>query len=223
MCGALGYLTPMSDYPAYSRAERIADGTVHGLGCLLALVGTAFLIVWTMDSRGIVQVGAYTYAAALFATFAASACYHMTPWETLRPTLRRIDHAAIYLKIAGTYTPLVIFIGHWLAYVVLGIVWAVALFGMVMKLAFWRTPGRLGPLLYLALGWLSVTLLWPLAVSMPPLALWLVVAGGLTYSGGVVFYAAEQMKFSNAIWHLFVLAASACFFVAITMIVTPMT
>ena len=155
------------------------------------------------------------YAATLITTFVASAFYHMTPWENIRPTLRRFDHAAIYLKIAGTYTPLVVMIGSAFAYVILGIVWGLAILGMILKLFFWRTPGRFGPALYLLMGWLSPLLIWSLWPIMPGLVMGLMAAGGLLYTTGVIFYKAEEMKFSNAIWHGFVVVASACFFAAI--------
>ena len=207
----------MSDYPAYSRAERIADGTVHAIGLTLAVTGAVLLIATTVGRGTGLTLGVTVYAAALIATFLASACYHMTPWEPIRPALRRIDHAAIYLKIAGTYTPLVVLLGTGFAYGVLGLVWALALVGVVAKVAFWRTPGRFGPALYLAMGWLAVALAWPLATTLPAGVLALVVAGGLTYSAGVVFYTWESLRFSNAVWHGFVVAASACFFAAIAL------
>ncbi|MEL7181350.1 MAG: hemolysin III family protein, partial [Pseudomonadota bacterium] len=163
------------------------------------------------------QITAITiYGATLIATFVASAFYHMTPWEGIRPILRRFDHAAIYLKIAGTYTPLVVMIGSGFAYAVLALVWGLAVIGMVLKLFFWRTPGRFGPALYLVMGWLSLALIWSLWPIVPLSAMVLMGIGGLLYTAGVPFYATETMKFSIAIWHGFVVAASACFFAAIT-------
>jgi hemolysin III len=141
----------------------------------------------------------------------------MTPWEQFRPLLRRIDHAAIFLKIAGTFTPLAVLLGGAFAWAILGVVWAVALLGAVAKVFFWHEPGRLGLLLYLALGWLGVLLLWPLAARLPPPALLLTATGGGLYTLGVVFFAWESLKFSNAIWHGFVLLASGCFYAAIAM------
>ncbi|SFR33547.1 hemolysin III [Yoonia tamlensis] len=204
-------------YPTYSRAERIADGAIHALGVIGALSGAVLLIVWATGIGSAGHIAAVAiYGATLIATFVASAMYHMTPWERIRPVLRRFDHAAIYLKIAGTYTPLVVMIGSGFAYLVLGIIWGLAAMGMVIKLFFWRTPGRFGPLLYLVMGWLSVLLIWSLWDIVPAAAMALITVGGLTYSLGVIFYAAENMRFSNAIWHGFVVAASACFFAAIT-------
>lgn len=204
-------------YPTYSRAERIADGTMHALGMIGALTGSVVLIVWASSIASNEHVTAISiYGTTLIATFTASAMYHMTPWESIRPTLRRFDHAAIYLKIAGTYTPLVVMIGSGFAYLVLAIVWGLAVIGMVLKLFFWQTPGRFGPVLYLIMGWLSVLLIWSLWPIIPGTAMALIAAGGLMYTCGVGFYVAKDMKFSNAIWHGFVIAASACFFIAIT-------
>ena len=208
-------------YPTYTRSERVADGSMHAIGVTGALLGATLLLVWAAPLAPPWEITAITVSGlTLIGTFTASAFYHMTPWESLRPALRRIDHAAIYLKIAGTYTPLVVMIGSGLAYVVLAVVWALALVGMVLKLVFWTTPGQFGPALYLAMGWMSVVLFWS---SWSLLPIGYIIAGGLLYTVGVVFYAAKKMRFSNAIWHGFVIAASACFFVAITLATTQQT
>lgn len=208
-------------YPTYTRSERVADGSMHVIGVTGAVLGAILLLVWTAPVVSPWEITAVAvYAITLIGTFTASAFYHMTPWESLRPALRRIDHAAIYLKIAGTYTPLVVMIGSGLAYVVLGIVWALAVIGMVLKLVFWSAPGQFGPALYLIMGWMSVVLVWS---SWEALPFGYILAGGLLYTVGVVFHAAKNMKFANAIWHGFVVAASACFFVAITVVTTQQT
>lgn len=204
-------------YPSYARAERIADGVIHGLGVSLALTGAILLVVLAaLQANGGQIAAVIIYGAALVATFTASALYHMTPWEELRPTLRRFDHAAIYLKIAGTYTPLVVLIGSAFAYVVLGIVWALALIGMAIRLLRRGKTGKIGPAIYLFMGWISVLLVWPMMQSYPPVVLTLVLIGGLLYTLGVIFFRWETLRYSNAIWHGFVLAASGCFFAAIT-------
>lgn len=205
-------------YPAYARSERIADAAVHAIGVAFALAGASLLTAFALmhaDSGRALAVG--IYGLALIATFLASACYHMTPWEHLRPTLRRLDHAAIFLKIAGTCTPLAALVGGAFSWTVLAVVWVVALGGALSKMLWWHEPGRLGLLLYLALGWLGVLLLWPLAAKLPPPALLLTALGGCLYTLGVVFFAWESLKFSNAIWHAFVLVASGCFFAAIAL------
>ena len=188
-------------YPTYARSERIADGTMHAVGVLGAITGAVVLIVWSTGNASAGQIAALSvYGATLIATFVASAMYHMTPWERIRPILRRFDHAAIYLKIAGTYTPLVVMIGSGFSYAILGVVWALAVIGMILKLFYWSTPGRFGPALYLIMGWLSLALIWSLWPIVPVSAMVLMALGGLLYTAGVPFYAAENMKFSIAIW-----------------------
>ncbi|MBP1805677.1 PAQR family membrane homeostasis protein TrhA [Rubellimicrobium aerolatum] len=209
---------PRPTYPAYARSERIADGVIHALGVAFAVAGAgALTVLAARHAGGARAVAAAVYGAALVATFLASAFYHMTPWERLRPALRRIDHAAIFLKIAGTFTPLAVLAGGPMAWGVLALVWTLAAFGALAKVLWWHEPGWAGLALYLGLGWLGLPLVWPLAGVLPGTALALAVAGGLLYTLGVVFFAWERLKFSNAIWHAFVLLASGCFFAAITL------
>lgn len=215
-------MTHSDPYPLFTRGERIADGAMHIAGVGFAIVGTVMLILWTVATMDAGKIaGVSIYGAALIASFVASACYHFTPWERMRPALRRIDHAAIYLKIAGTYTPLVILIGSAFAYSVLAVVWGLAAVGAVTKLFFWGKPGHWGTALYVGMGWLSVALLTSLFPVLSAWALGLLIAGGLIYSAGAVIFSIEGLKFQNAIWHGFVLTASVCFFVAIALGVTP--
>jgi len=209
-------------YPRYSKPERIADAAVHIAGIVFAVVGTCVLLIWAARSTDTGMFwGLSIYTAMLIGSFVASACYHFTPWEGPRPTLRRIDHAAIYLKIAGTSTPLVVLIGSAFAYGILVLGWALAMIGVVAKLFFWKqlgvSGGRWGTALYLGLGWVSVALLTSLAPLLSGWALALIAIGGLTYSLGAVLFCLEGLRFQNAIWHGFVLAASVCFFAAISM------
>ncbi len=202
-------------YPTEAKAERIADGVVHMVGVLGAVIGAVVLIVTQM---GMVSGGQLTalaiYGVALMATFVASALYHLAPWHDWRAVLRRYDHAAIYLKIAGTYTPLVVMVGTTFAYVILGVVWALAAIGMTLKLFFWQTPGRFGPALYLLMGWLSLLLVYSVWTVLPGATLALIATGGLTYTIGVLFYKSER-PFTTAVWHAFVVIASGCFWAAI--------
>jgi hemolysin III len=208
----------MTDYPKYARSERIADAMMHGAGVLFAMGGTVVLIVlaalWTNPAE-ITSVA--IYGAALILSFGASALYHFTPVEGWRPTLRRLDHAAIFFKIAGTYTPLVVLIGSAFGYVILAVVWGLAVAGAIGKLFFWSRPGTGSLSLYLFLGWLSVFLIWSLFPVLPIAATVLIAVGGLLYTTGVIFFNWERLRFSLAIWHGFVLAASICFFSAISM------
>lgn len=211
-------------YPTFTRSERIADAAMHLAGITFAIAGTILLIVNAAGTTGPATLVAVTvYGLALIGSFVASACYHFTPWEGPRPLLRRIDHAAIYLKIAGTYTPLVVFIGSAFGYVVLGVVWALATLGAISKLFFWRRPGAGGVWLYLGLGWISVLLIGSLVPLMSTGALALIAIGGIVYSIGALVFWLDCLRFQNAIWHGFVLTASICFFAAIVWSVTAQT
>lgn len=211
-------MTHCDPYPTYTRKERIADGIMHLLGVGFAALGTVALVLWATGRTDVGTVtGLAIYGVAMTASFVASTFYHFTPWETTRPVLRRIDHAAIYLKIAGTYTPLVVLIGTGFAYGVLAVVWTLAVIGIAMKLFFWARPSRWGVALYLGMGWLSLALLTSLFPLVSGATLALIVAGGLIYSLGAVVFSLDGLRFQNAIWHGFVLAASACFFAAIAL------
>lgn len=202
-------------YPTAERSERIADGYVHAVGVLGAVIGAIVLLVQHASIVSAGQLSALAiYGCALMATFVASAFYHMAPWHDLRPALRRIDHAAIYLKIAGTYTPLVVMVGTTFAYLILAVVWGLAAIGIALKLFFWRAPGRFGPALYLIMGWLSVLLFWSVWAIIPGVAMALIAAGGLIYTIGVVFYNSPK-PYTTAVWHGFVVVASACYWGAI--------
>ena len=201
-------------YPIYSPPERWADAAIHGLAILASAIGGLYLIVATPLPAAHLAAS-LLYSAIMVFSFVASARYHFAPNETVRPARRRIDHAAIFLKIAATYTPLVALINTPFSYVVLAVVWAIGLYGAARKMFFWQQPGLGSLYLYLGMGWLSVTLAKPVITHLPSTTVWLVAIGGLTYSLGTIFYRAEKLKYSNAIWHGFVLVASACFFVGI--------
>jgi len=200
-------------YP-HSRAETVADGAVHAAGLLLALPFSAWLIARGAESPvGVVPPA--VYVACALASLATSALYHMTPMEGPRPILRRVDHAAIFLKIAGTYTPLVAIIGSGFAYGILGVVWALAVYGVASKLWLGRMDARGSVALYLGMGWLSMLLIRPMWQALGGVAVALIVGGGLIYSAGTLVYSHPGMRYQNALWHGIVLVASACFFAAI--------
>jgi len=204
-------------YPDYSRAERMADGAVHVVGLLAAIAGVSVLFaMWALRMDGVTLASTIVYSGALILMLAASAIYHLAAHTAARPILRRLDHAAIYLKIAGTFTPLSVLLGTGFGYVILALVWVLALIGAAAKLL--AKPGQMttGWLPYVALGWFGVALFVPLMDILPGTSLGLMLAGGLLYTAGVVFYAWESLRFANAIWHVFVALASACFFLGIS-------
>ena len=204
-------------YPKYTRAERIADGAIHVVGVGAALIGVS-LIFRNLSEHlsGPTYVATCIYAVALVTMLTASAIYHIAAHTPARPILRRIDHAAIYFKIAGTFTPLSVILNTTFGYVVLGFVWALALFGAASKLMTARGQMTTGWLPYVALGWIGVALFIPLVSVLPAFSLTLVVAGGLIYTAGVIFYRWEGLRYANAIWHGFVLIASTCVFFAVS-------
>jgi len=202
-------------YP-YSASETIADGTVHIIGLGFAIPASILLMMHAVG-QDLSLTALVIYAACFLFSLTVSATYHLMPFERSRPFLSRLDHAAIYFKIAGTYTPLVVTIGTGFAYGILGIVWVLAVMGAIAKMWFWSTDSRASLALYLAMGWLSVLLIWPMWHQLPSAALILIGVGGLTYSAGTIVYAHRGMRYQNAIWHVFVLAASICFFAAIAL------
>ena len=203
--------------PDYSRAERISDAAVHLVALGLAVGFVPVLIVWAVHWRGdgAAIAGAAVYGGTLIAMIVCSLLYNAGLWPARRALFRRLDHSAIYLKIAGTFTPFALVSGGGPGF--LATLWGVALAGAGLKLA---DPGRfrwLGLALYLGLGWLGAAAGWQMFAGLPPAAFWLVVAGGLTYTGGVAFYLAEGRMFHNTLWHVCVMAASAAFFVAVAL------
>jgi hemolysin III len=202
---------PSSPSWNYSPAEILVDGIVHALGVGLGLLGAIILIVRAPSSLGTFALTALlVYATALLAMLGISAAYNMWPVSPTKWVLRRFDHSAIYLMIAGTYTPLVIQLKA--SYETIGLligVWTVAVIGAALKLVL---PGRfdgLSIVLYLLLGWSVVVVYDTVLPALPFSALLLLALGGLLYSGGVAFHVWRSLRFQNAIWHAFVLMAAA--------------
>ncbi|MGB3245544.1 MAG: hemolysin III family protein [Sulfitobacter sp.] len=199
-----------------SKAETIADGIVHLAGLVLAIPASFYLLA-TLDTANNIWTGTALYVATLLFALVASALYHMLPFERGRDMLGRIDHASIYFKIAGSYTPVVVLIGSGFAYGILGLVWALATLGAVAKLWFWRADSKGSLALYLGMGWMSVLLLWPMWNALPGASVMLIMLGGAIYSLGTLIYKKNGMRYQYAIWHSFVLIASASLFTAIAL------
>lgn len=203
---------PRLDKRTYSAGELVADGFIHCVAIVAGIV--AFPVLFTnIVAHGAASDGIAVaiYAAGFFLMFGFSLAYNMTPPSPLKWLLRRFDHSAIYLMIAGTYTALLSQLADrtW-AWSLIGVVWTGALGGTALKLFL---PGRLDRLalaLYLLLGWVSVVAIGPVVASFPTATLVLVAVGGLLYSVGVIFYKWHSLKFQNAIWHGFVAVAAGC-------------
>jgi len=201
----------------YDRAELIADGVVHVVGVVFGLIAATVLIVLAaVYARAIDIVAASIYVAGLLSMLVLSATYNLWPVSRTKWVLRRFDHSAIYLLIAATYTPFIMELRDSVMALALLIgVWCVAIFGIVLKLGW---PGRFDRVavgLYLALGWSGVMLYDSVVGALPPMSLWLVLAGGALYSLGVIFHAWRRLRFQNVIWHCFVLLGAACHYTAV--------
>lgn len=206
----------------YTRHEIITDGVVHGVALACAVVGAVGLIWATASWKGLVEVSAVTvYAVGLVVMLACSLIYNMLPASPLKWLFRRFDLSAIFLMIAGTYTPLLTQVSDpFTAWSLAAAVWGGAIAGIVAVLGFPELGDRIKLGLYLALGWVVVLALGPISASLPTLTFTLVIVGGLLYTIGVAFWRWNSLKYQNVIWHLFVVAAASCHFVAIASLMT---
>jgi hemolysin III len=200
---------------AYDRAEVIADGIIHALGLVLGVAGVLSLFVQVRAQAPARITAALIYGAGLLTVLSLSATYNLWPISPAKWVLRRFDHAAIYLLIASTYTPFLTHIADPGASRLLIGVWLVACAGMVLKLTYPDRLERLSILLYLGLGWSGVLIYERVITGLPPVILWLLAVGGVLYSAGVLFHLWEKLRFHNAVWHAFVLAAAGCHFCAV--------
>ncbi|OLP57659.1 DNA-binding protein [Rhizobium rhizosphaerae] len=201
----------------YDTAELIADGIVHGIGLALALVGVTALIFYTTLFGTAGQLAAaWVYGAGLVLTLSISFLYNLYPVSRTKWLLRRVDHSSIFILIAATYTPFLQqgWDSPFLFAMLIGI-WLIAAFGIALKCLFPGRFDRLAILLYLAMGWSGVAAAEPLTGRLPEATLVLILIGGLIYSFGVIFHVWEKLRFQNAIWHGFVVAAAAVHYSAV--------
>lgn len=208
----------------YTRGEEIANSVTHGVGVAFSLVALTLMIgaavlygdSWAM-ATGIV------FGVSLTLLYAGSTLYHAIPYPRARHVFKIIDHAAIYLLIAGSYTPFALVTmraaGGWWMFAV---VWTLAAIGISTE-AFWTyRPRWLSAVVYLFMGWLAVFMIAPMRASLAPNGLWLLVAGGLCYTLGTAFYVYKKVPYFHMVWHLWVLAGSACHFFAVLLYVVPL-
>lgn len=197
--------------------EEIANSLSHGAGAVLAALFSPQLIGNALEAGTLEALAAAVYCGSMILLYAVSAIYHWLPPGSSKAFLRRLDHAAIFLFIAGSYTPFMLGRmaeegGYWF----LGLVWMVATIGTVAKCANRLTHPLISTALYLGLGWLSVFILQPLMSAIPTGGVALILTGGLLYTvGAVVFHFDSRIRYGHFIWHLLVLAASGCHFVAV--------
>ncbi|PSU29552.1 PAQR family membrane homeostasis protein TrhA [Photobacterium lutimaris] len=208
----------------YSVTEEVANSISHGLGMVFGIIGLVLLLIQAVSTGAdVLSITSLSiYGASMILLYLASTLYHAIPSERAKRALKTFDHCAIYLLIAGTYTPfLLITLRTPLAFILMAVIWGIALVGIVLKIAFVYRFKRLSLATYLTMGWLSLIALYPLAMSLATGGLVLLAAGGIVYSVGVVFYVNKRIPYNHAIWHVFVLGGTVCHFLAIYFYVTP--
>ncbi|MCC7256371.1 MAG: hemolysin III family protein [Dokdonella sp.] len=207
---------------SYSLREEIASSLIHGLGIVLSIAGLATLVGFAVRSGGAREiVSVAVYGTTLILLYTASTLYHGVPVVRAKPVLRLLDHAAIFLLIAGTYTPFTLLTlqGRW-GLVLFVLVWGLALAGISLELR--RVRNRvLMATLYVALGWIGLVAIGPLRENLEAPGLWLLFGGGAAYTLGVPFYLWKRLPYSHAVWHGFVLLGSVLQFFAVLFYVLP--
>ncbi len=202
----------------YTLAEEIANSISHGAGVVLGIVGLVLLLVQAVDNGATsTAIASYSlYGGTIILLFLASTLYHAIPSPRAKPWLKRFDHCAIYLLIAGTYTPfLLVGLDSPLARGLMIVIWSMALVGVLFKLAFAHRFEVLSLVTYLVMGWLSLIVIYQLMQVLAPGGVTLLAVGGVVYTLGVVFYVCKRIPYNHAIWHGFVLGGSLCHFLAI--------
>jgi len=208
---------PISPKRMQSAGEELANSISHGIGLCAALIGAPILLLEARRSSPGFFLGTVIFAVTLSMLYLGSTLYHAWPQTRGKSVLRTLDHSAIFLLIAGTYTPFTLgpLRGLW-GSSILAVVWALAIFGVILK----ATRGaarhpKLGMTLYLGTGWLALIAARPMMLAIPFPALFWLVAGGIAYTTGVLFFVNERLRYAHFVWHLFVLAGSGCHFAAI--------
>jgi hemolysin III len=205
--------------------EEVANTITHGVGVGLSIAGLVVLVVRAALYGDVWQVVSFSiYGSSLILLYLASTLYHGFRSKRVKEILRIFDHSAIYLLIAGTYTPflLVTLRGPW-GWSLFGLIWVLALLGITFKIVFGPKYEIVSTGFYILMGWVVIIAIKPLIAALPVMGLAWLVAGGLAYTGGVIFYAWEKLPFNHAIWHGFVMAGSIFHFVAVLSYLSPIT
>lgn len=209
--------------PQYQVADEVASSVIHGIGILLSIAGLAVMVAFATLYGGARAITASAvYGTSLILLYTASTLYHSIPGVAAKRVFRTFDHIAIYLLIAGTYTPITLLAlpPAW-GVPLLVIIWTLALAGSVLELGLLKRYHKAAVFLYVAMGWVAMIAFRPLSQHMDTGGMALLIAGGLAYTGGVPFYLARKMPFHHAVWHVFVLAGSVLHFLAVLLYVLP--
>ena len=200
-----------------SLREEIANSISHGLGLLLALVALPVLVLAASEMGNVrFLVGVSVFGGTMVLLYLASTLYHSITHETAKQIFRVFDHTAIFLLIAGSYTPfsLGVLRGPW-GWSMLAIVWTLAIIGIILKIRKRTRHSRISIVLYVLMGWLALIAIKPIVMLIPVPGILLIFAGGVAYTGGLAFFAAQRIRYNHFIWHLFVIAGTTCHFFAV--------
>jgi hemolysin III len=201
--------------------EELANSLTHGFGAIASVAaGSALLVLAALRGNAWLTVGTAVFAMSLVALYGISALYHAVPAETAKARLKVADHCAIYVLIAGTYTPFMLGgVRGGLGWTLFGVIWGLAVAGMVFKLFFTGRFRSLSTGVYIAMGWLVVLAAKPIAEALPGSVLVWLAVGGIAYTAGTAFYLNRRIPYSHAIWHLFVIAGSTSHVVALALLI----
>ena len=197
--------------------EEVANSISHGLGLLLALVALPVLVLAAIEAGNVrFLVGVSVFGGTMVLLYLASTLYHSMTNEAWKALFRVFDHTAIFLLIAGSYTPFALGVlrGPW-GWSLLAIVWTLAIIGITLKIRKRTRHSRISIVLYVIMGWLAVVAVKPMVMLIPVPGILLILAGGLAYTGGLAFFAAQRIRYNHFIWHLFVIAGTTCHFFAV--------
>jgi len=206
----------------YTLGEEIANAITHGIGSLLAVAAMVIGIVFSaLDGDGLCLLAAILYGASLVVLYTMSTLYHAITHKKTKRVLRVFDHCCIFLLIAGTYSPytLVALRGP-IGYTLFFAIWGVAVLGVVLNSINLKRFEILSLVLYLLMGWAAMLAIRPLYLALPPTGFWLLIAGGVVYTLGVIFYVGKW-RYAHSVWHLFVLAGSVLHFLSVILYVIP--
>lgn len=209
--------------PRYSFADELASSVIHGVGIVLSIAGLATLVAFAaLHGNALMVVACAVFGASLVLLYTASTLYHSVSVVAAKPALRALDHIAIYVLIAGTYTPftLIALPGVW-GWSLFAAVWMLALLGSALELGLLGRYRKLAVLLYVGMGWIGMIAFKPLSEHLQSGGTALLLAGGLAYTLGVPFYLWRRLPYHHALWHVFVLAGSVLHFLAVLMYVIP--
>ena len=197
--------------------EEIANTISHGLGLIFALIAVPILIAEALRAGNVqFTVGVSVFGGTMVLLYLASTLYHSLTHETAKSLFRLFDHTAIFLLIAGTYTPfsLGVLRGPW-GWSLLAAIWILAIVGIILKIKKRTRHSPIGIVLYVIMGWLAIVAVKPILMLIPVPGILLILAGGLAYTGGLAFFAAQRIRYNHFIWHLFVIAGTTCHFFAV--------